>query len=141
MSAAALVLLPKTPGPDPQGGTIARVAMENAVTAEYLTLQYRLEAGPIVVGVALYVASTDSLYIIFRDDLRLDDPYDFEFLAEASSTFQSIAQQNGAKATFDWMSDSLSNVLFVTGPTPIRTDDPAKAAKDLCEQHSRSSQV
>ena len=113
--------------------------MENAVTAEYLTIHYRLEAGPIVVGIALYVASTDSLYIVFRDDLRLDDPY--EFLAETSSTFHSIAQENGAKATFDWMSDSLSNMLFVTGPTPIRTDNPAKATKDLCEEHSRSSQV
>ena len=39
--------------------------MENAVTAEYLTIHYRLEAGPIVVGIALYVASTDSLYITF----------------------------------------------------------------------------
>ena len=59
--------------------------MENAVTAEYLTLHYRLETGPIVVGIALYVSSSDSLYIMFRDDLRLDDPYDFEFLAETRS--------------------------------------------------------
>ncbi len=115
--------------------------MKNVVTAEYLTINYRLEAGPIVVGIALYVASTDSLYITFRDDLRLDDPYDFEFLAETTSTFHSIAQENGAKATFDWMSDTLSNVLFVTGPTIMQTNDPAKAVKGLCEQHSRSSQL
>jgi hypothetical protein len=140
VSPAAIGWSQKTPD-EPTGGTITRVAMESAVTAEYLTLHYRLEAGTIVVGIALYVASTDSLYIMFRDNLRLDDPYDFEFLAETSSTLHSIVQQNGTKATFDWMSDSLSNVLFVTGPTPIRTDDPAKAAKDLCEQHSRSSQV
>ena len=89
MSPAAIGWSQKTPD-EPTGGTIARVAMENAVTAEYLTIHYRLEAGPIVVGIALYIASTDSLYIVFRDDLRLDDPY--EFLAEASSTFHSIAR-------------------------------------------------
>jgi len=59
----------------------------NAVTAECLTIHYRFEAGPMVVGIVLYVASTDALHIMFRDDLRFDDPYDFEFLTKLSECF------------------------------------------------------
>ena len=114
--------------------------MENSVAAHYLTIHYHLPAGStILVGVALYVPSTDSLYLRFRDDLNLDDPYDFEFLAETSSTFRIMADEKGAKATFDWMSDTLSNAIYVEGPTAIRTCEPEKTARELCERNDPSS--
>ena len=107
--------------------------------AEYLTIRYHVSEGSILVGVALYVPSTDALYVRFRDDLSLDDPYDLEFLAETSSTFHAIADEKGAKATFDWMSDTLSNAVYVEGPTTIRTSDPEKTVRELCEQNGTSA--
>ena len=114
--------------------------MENSVVAEYLTIHYRLPTGSSPVGVALYVPSTDSLYIMFREDLSwIDDPYDLEFLAETSNTFSAIADQKGPKATFEWMSDTLSNALYVEGPLTLRTSDPEKTVKELCEPDSPSA--
>jgi hypothetical protein len=93
------------------------------------------EAQSVSFGVALYVPAENELYLRFREDLCLDDPDDEMFIAESSTTFHDMAVEQGAKATFDWMSDTLSNVIFVEGPNDVITDDPQKTLSELCERY------
>lgn len=95
--------------------------------AKCLLIRYRLlEAGSVPIGIALYVPPMESLYLKFRDDLGFVDPDDHEVLAETSTTFRNMAVELGAKATFEWMSDTLSNVIYVEGPTSVPAEDPEK---------------
>jgi hypothetical protein len=95
------------------------------------------EAESVSFGVALYVPAENKLYLRFREDLCLDDPDDEMFIAESSTTLRNIAFDLGAKATFDWMSDTLCNTIFVEGPNDVVTDDPPNTLSELCERYCK----
>jgi hypothetical protein len=81
------------------------------------------------------VPAENQLYLSVRDDLCLDDPDDKMFISETTTTCHNMAVEQGAKAAFDWMSDNLSNFIFVEGPSDVVTDDPQKTLSELCERH------
>jgi hypothetical protein len=108
-------------------------------TAEWLLIRYRASDGVSqCIGIALYVPTTDELYIQFRDDMSFVDADDLQVLAESSLMFRNLAVEMGAKQTFEWMSSTLSNVLFVEGPHSMVTECPSKTLTELFQEHCRT---
>jgi hypothetical protein len=105
-------------------------------TAEWLLIRYRTPEGVSPrIGIALYIPRTDELYLQFRDDMTFVDADDLEVLAESSLMFRNMAVEMGAKATFEWMSSTLSNVLFVEGPHSVVTRCPNDTLTELFQEH------
>jgi hypothetical protein len=105
-------------------------------SAKLLILKYRLS--PTVshsIGVVLYSPETDCLYMRLIEDFTSLDEDDVEILAEAASTFESMARENGAKATYEWMECSLSNTVVVDGPYEVLTTDLIGTITALYELH------
>jgi hypothetical protein len=105
-------------------------------TAKLLILQYRLS--PTVcpsIGVVLYSPEADSLYMRLIEDFTSLDDDDVEILAGTASTFEAMARENGAKATYEWMECSLSNTVVVDGPFEIFTTDLLSTISELYELH------
>jgi hypothetical protein len=105
-------------------------------TAEWLLIRYRTSDGVSqCIGIALYVPTTDELYLLFRDDMSFVDADDLQVLAESSLMFRNMAAEMGAKETFEWMSNTLSNVIYVEGPYSTVTGCPNKTLTELFQEH------
>jgi hypothetical protein len=105
-------------------------------TAKLLILRYRLS--PTIcpsIGVVLYSPETDCLYMRLIEDFTSLNDDDVELLAGVASTFESMARENGAKATYEWMECSLSNTVVVDGPYEIVTTDLLGAVSELYERY------
>lgn len=75
-------------------------------------------------GIALYIPVLESLYFRLREDYSFAHPDDFEFIAGTNTILESVANEMGARAAFLWMESSLSNKVFVEGPTDLLIADP-----------------
>jgi hypothetical protein len=104
--------------------------------AEWLLIRYRGRGGrEESLGIALYFSGTEDLYLNFRDDLAFVDVEDYEIIAGCSKSLRAIALDLGGEATFRWMSESLSNTIFVEGPYQIDTKDPEQTSAELFNDH------
>jgi hypothetical protein len=100
--------------------------------AEWLLISYREPGGGTrPLGVVLYVFDTDEIYIRFRDEFPFVDGDDHEILSGTSQHVRSIALDVGARAAFQWMSDTLSNTIFVEGPYAVSTVNPDETLSHL----------
>jgi hypothetical protein len=80
-------------------------------------MQYRVLPGTssTPLGIAIYVPETKVLVLRFKAPDFIA-PEDQELVAASHETFAGMVVEFGAEVTFKWMSDHLSNVVFVDGP-------------------------
>lgn len=109
------------------------------ISARWLLILYRPPSAVVTpIGIALHVPSRDTLHLYFRDGMDFVDSDDIEVLAGMSAMVRQLAMEKGAAWTFQWMSDSLSNVVFVEGPKEVFTDNPEQTLRALWGVASRS---
>lgn len=108
--------------------------------SQWLLIRYRAESESIAIGVALYVPGLNALYLKFRDDMSFVGPDSHEILADAGEMFKNMSIEMGAKPTFEWMADSLSNAVFVEGPKTLSVSQPDQTIEELYNLHCTSLQ-
>jgi hypothetical protein len=92
----------------------------NPQPAKWLRVVYAPPDRPTVpLGVVLYCSDADELRFRFRQDMSVIEPEDRDVVAGLSSTFETIAIEQGARATFEWMESSLSNIVRAEGPFSV----------------------
>jgi hypothetical protein len=56
---------------------------------------------------------------------------DREILSSTSEMILTLARDHGAWSAFNWISETLSNRIFVEGPYPVVTNDPERTVSEL----------
>jgi hypothetical protein len=99
-------------------------------------MQYRVLPGTssTPLGIAIYTPETKALVFKFKPP-DIIAPEDQELVAASHETFARLVVEFGAEVTFKWMSDQLSNVVYVEGPFQIETSDVKSALDELYAQH------
>lgn len=88
-----------------------------AEAIRWLLIRYRdRRGGEPVIGVAVYVPRTQDLLLRFREDTDYIQEDDLEVLACIGEDLHKQAAERGGLWTFQWMSDTFSNTVFVEGP-------------------------
>lgn len=104
----------------------------------WLLLCYRAPGGTrYPLGILLYIPVFDELRIQMREDFSFVHDDDLEVVALSGATIINTAADMGAKKTWDWICETLSNTVFVEGPEQVVTDDPEAMMVDLFNQHCR----
>jgi hypothetical protein len=110
-----------------------------ALTVQWLLIEYELpvQPSPVPFGIVIFVPQMNGLVFRFREDFDTLAPEDREFVAGCSATVANLAVELGAKATFTWMVENLSNTVRAEGPVEIETADVEATLGQLYRDHCR----
>ena len=85
-------------------------------------------------GIVMYCPQANSLLLQFREPEFISKE-DQEFVAGCQATFGNLMIEGGAEAAFRWMTENLSNVVWVESPFVMETSDMESTLARLYQKH------
>ena len=81
------------------------------------------------IAVGLFDASSDSLFMRFRPDLKeVISEEELDVIEATEEHLSTLIEENGATATMEWMQETLSNFVRFDGPNPVKRPNNFEAA-------------